>query len=296
LIYIEHGYKRPYGRLLLKGNLMPELPEVETIVRGLRKAIVGKKIRNVRVIFPGIVKQDSRNLKKNLDKGEIKGIRRRGKFILVDLSNGKTILAHLGMTGSFLFLKSSIPLNKHDHLILKFYKTQKELRYNDQRKFGRIKSFSASKEENIFDLKKLGPEPLNISSADFVSLFKKRKGRIKSALLNQQIIAGLGNIYADESLFEAKIHPAQRADKLNPHKLKRLHQAIRKILKRAIKAGGSSIENYCNINGEIGNFQFQHKVYGREGLSCKKCRTKIKRIKISQRSSYFCPRCQVLSI
>lgn len=271
---------------------MPELPEVETIVRGLQKTVVGKKIKDVNVIFPGIVKQESKNFKKNVDKSEIIGVRRRGKYILFDLSNKKTILTHLGMTGSFLFLKSSTPLDKHDHLVVKFYQSQKELRYNDPRKFGKIKSFSTCKEENIADLKKLGLESLNISSSDFVNLFQKRKGRIKSALLNQQILAGLGNIYADESLFEAKIHPQQKADKLSAKKLKRLHQGIQKILKKAIKAGGSSIENYYNVNGEIGGFQLQHKVYGREGLPCKKCRTKIKRIKISQRSSYFCPRCQ----
>ena len=274
---------------------MPELPEVETIVRGLQKTVVGKTIKNVRVIHPIIVKQNSRNFKKNVEKSEIIRVRRRGKYILIDLSNKKTILTHLRMTGSLLLLEPSAPLDKHDHLILKFYKTQKELRYRDLRKFGRIKSFLTSREENISDLKKLGPESLNISSSDFFNLFQKRKGRIKSALLNQQILAGLGNIYADESLFEAQIHPQQKADKLSPQKLKKLHQAIQKILKKAINAGGSSIENYYNINGEIGNFQLQHKVYGREGLPCKRCRSKIKRIKISQRSSYFCPRCQPLS-
>jgi formamidopyrimidine-DNA glycosylase len=271
---------------------MPELPEVETIVRGLQKAVVGKKIKDVNLIFPGIVKQDSKNFKQNVVKTKIIGVRRRGKFILFDLSNGKTILAHLGMTGSFLFEKSSGPLKKHDHLVIKFYQTQKQLRYRDTRKFGKIKSFATCKEENISALKKLGPESLNISSSDLVNLFKKRKGRIKSVLLNQQIIAGLGNIYADESLFEAKIHSERKADKLSPKKLRRLHKAIQKILKKAIRAGGSSIENYYNINGEIGSFQLQHKIYGREGLPCKRCKTKIKRTKISQRSSYFCPRCQ----
>jgi len=271
---------------------MPELPEVETIVRGLQKTVVGKKIRNVKVIFPGIVKQDTKTFKKNVVKTEIIKLRRRGKYILIDLSNGKTILAHLGMTGNFLLVKSSSLLNTHDHLIVRFHANPKELRYNDQRRFGKIKSFPASKEENIPELKKLGPESLNISPSVFVNLFKKRKGRIKSALLNQRIIAGLGNIYADESLFEAKVHPAQKIDKLSPQELKRLLQAIRKILTKAINAGGSSIENYYNVNGEIGSFQLQHKVYGREGLPCKKCGTKIKRIKISQRSSYFCPKCQ----
>lgn len=273
---------------------MPELPEVETIVRGLQKTVVGKKIKSIKVIFPGIVKQDAKKFKKNVNKSEIRRVSRQGKYILIDLSNGNTILAHLGMTGNFLLVKSSSPRNKHNHLIIRFYETRKELRYNDQRKFGKIKSFPTSKEENVSELKKLGPESLNISAPDFINLFQKRKGRIKSALLNQQILAGLGNIYADESLFEARIHPAQKIDKLSPQELKRLLQAIQKILKKAIRAGGSSIENYYNVNGEIGSFQLQHKVYGREGLSCKRCGTIIKRIKISQRSSYFCPKCQPL--
>jgi formamidopyrimidine-DNA glycosylase len=273
---------------------MPELPEVETIVRGLRKTVVGKKIKSAKVIFPGIVKQDTKTFRKNVEKAKIIRVRRRGKYILIDLSNGSTILAHLGMTGNFLLVKSSSPGNRHDHLIVRFYENDKELRYNDQRKFGKIKSFRTSKEENVSELKKLGPESLNISSFDFINLFQKRKGRIKSALLNQQIIAGLGNIYADESLFGAKIHPAQKIDQLTFPQLRKLHQAIQIILRKAIKAGGSSIENYYNVNGEIGHFQFQHKVYGRESLSCKRCGTEIKRIKINQRSSYFCPKCQPL--
>lgn len=271
---------------------MPELPEVETIVRGLQKTVVGKKIRNVKVIFPGIVKQDTKNFIRNVGRSKIIMVRRQGKYILIDLSNSKTILTHLGMTGNFLLVKSSSPRNKHNHLIIRFYETRKELRYNDQRKFGKIKSFLTCKEENVSELKKLGPESLNISASDFINLFKKRKGRIKSALLNQQILAGLGNIYADESLFGARIHPSQKIDQLTFPQLRKLHQAIQIILKKAIKAGGSSIENYYKVNGKIGSFQLQHKVYGREGLSCKKCGTKIKRIKISQRSSYFCPRCQ----
>ncbi len=271
---------------------MPELPEVETIARGLESALIGKKIEDVKVMFPGILKEESKNFRRNVVQTKVIGVRRRGKFILMDLSNGKTILVHLGMTGACFLLKRSSRLDKHDHLTVTLCRSQKELRYNDQRKFGRIKSFSACKEESISDLRKLGPEPLEISSPDFVNLFRKRKGRIKPALLNQQIIAGLGNIYADESLFEARINPLQRIDKISPKKLRRLHRAVQKILKRAIRAGGSSIENYYKVNGEIGSFQLQHNVYGREGLVCKRCKAKIKRIKISQRSSYFCPRCQ----
>ncbi len=285
---------------------MPELPEVETIVRGLNQAIVGKRIKEVKSNFPSIVKQDFDLFRKAILHKRIKGLRRRGKYLLIDLSVGKTILVHLGMTGNLRWIKSNnFPSeslikgegcvkqgNKHDHLIIKFYATNFELRYKDLRKFGRIKAFDSGKEKDIPELKKLGPEALNLTSSQFIKIFRGRKGRIKSALLNQKIIAGLGNIYADESLFEAEINPEQKPDKLCPEKLKRLHKAILKILKKAIRAGGSSVENYFNIRGEMGNFQLQHKVYGREGKPCKRCGTRVKRIKINKRSSFFCPRCQ----
>ncbi len=285
---------------------MPELPEVETIAQGLGKAIVGKRIKEIHTICPDVVKQNSRLFKKEILRRKIKGVRRRGKYLLIDLSREKTILVHLGMTGGFLFVRSAdLPHkpsgrpwsesefdDKHDHLIFRFYGSDEQLRYNDLRKFGKLKVFNTAKERTIPELKKLGPEALEIKFSEFIEIFRRRKGRIKSALLNQQIIAGLGNIYADESLFEAKINPAQRVDLLSENKLRGLHKAIKKILLKAIRAGGSSIENYCNIEGEIGSFQLQHKVYGREGGSCKRCGAKIKRVKINQRSSYFCPRCQ----
>lgn len=285
---------------------MPELPEVETIAKGLQKVLVEKRIKDVRAVFPGIVRQNFNLFKKAIIQKRVKGVRRRGKYLLIDLSGGKTILAHLGMTGNFLFIRSAdLPHkpsgrpwsesefeDKHDHLIFRFYGSDEQLRYNDLRKFGKLKVFNTAGEKDVIELKKLGPEALEIKFSEFIEIFRRRKGKIKSALLNQRIIAGLGNIYADESLFEAKIHPVQKAELLSENKLRGLHKAIRKILHKAIKAGGSSIENYLNIDGKIGGFQLQHKVYGKEEESCKRCRTKIKRIKINQRSSYFCPRCQ----
>jgi len=281
---------------------MPELPEVETIAEGLRQKIAGKKVREVQAIFPRIVKQKFNVFKKTVAQKKIAGVRRRGKYLLIDLSGGKTIMVHLGMTGNLLFVNTTSgrhrsttkPIGKHDHLIFKFCNSNTQLCYNDQRKFGKIKVFNTQEESNVPELKKLGPEALDVTSSEFVNIFAKRKGKIKSALLNQHIIAGLGNIYADESLFEAKINPVQRVDHLSVIKLRHLHKAIRKILLKAIKAGGSSIDNYLNVDGKMGEFQLQHKVYGREGERCKKCGTEIKRIKINQRSSYFCPRCQPL--
>lgn len=285
---------------------MPELPEVETIARGLRQTIVGKKISQVKAIFPGVVKQDCSLFAETIKHREVEGVRRRGKYLLIDLSGGKMLLIHLGMTGNLLFTRSAgcrgkessrrrsrrKSPDKHDHLIFEFCDTDLVLRYNDQRKFGKLKACESYREREVSELKKLGPESVDVSSSDFVEIFRKRNGRIKPALLNQSIIAGLGNIYADESLFEARIHPARKVDSLSERKLRDLHKGIRKVLKRAIKAGGSSVDNYLNVDGQMGRFQLQHKVYGREGERCRRCGGKIKRIKIDQRSSYFCPRCQ----
>ncbi len=287
---------------------MPELPEVETIARGLRKAIVGKRIKSVKAVFPGIVKQNSKLFCKTITGNTVLGVSRRGKYLLVDLSDGKTLLVHLGMTGNLLLDQKPSSsskkskqkamghgvVDKHDHVIFTFCGDRWVLRYNDQRKFGKLKVCNACDEQKTAELKALGPEAPEVSAAEFVRILRERKGKIKSLLLNQKVIAGLGNIYADESLFGARIHPAQRADRLSDQKLRDLHRSIRATLKRAIKAGGSSIDNYLHIDGQIGGFQLQHKVYGREGERCRRCGTKIKRIKISQRSSCFCPRCQPL--
>ena len=287
---------------------MPELPEVETIAKGLRQTIVGKQVKKIQAIFPDIVRQKFDIFKKSVTKKKIKGIRRKGKYLLVDLSGDKTILVHLGMTGNLLLHVRHPPSavrrqhqnnkinrhDKHDHLIFCFLGSNTRLCYNDQRKFGKIKVFDTDKENQVTELKKLGPDAIDVTPTEFVEIFRKRKGRIKSALLNQHIVAGLGNIYADESLFEARINPAQKIDRLSKSKLVQLHKAVNKILRKAIKAGGSSIDNYLNVDGRTGQFQLQHKVYGREGERCKRCGAKIKRIKINQRSSYFCPKCQPL--
>jgi len=270
---------------------MPELPEVETVVRGLRRTILGKKIKNLKIFPSRILHSSPAFLKRNLIRQRIQEITRRGKNIIIKLSSGDLLLIHLGMTGNLFYLNKPALMGKHDHIELEF--TDKTyLRYSDIRKFGKfklMKSYQAIKEDV---LKKLGPDPTEISRDDFVQLLRGKKGRIKSVLLNQSIIAGIGNIYADEALFEAKIHPLQKVSDISRKKLIKLHQAIQKVLRKAIKAGGSSVDNYRDVDGKSGFFQFYHKVYGREGELCKRCGTKIKRIIISQRSAHFCPECQ----
>ncbi len=270
---------------------MPELPEVETIVRGLRKTILGKKIKSLRIFPSRVLHSTPAFLKRNLLHQRIKEISRKGKNIIINLSSGDLLVIHLGMTGNLFYLNKPALMGKHDHIDLEF-SDRTYLRYGDIRKFGKFKLIKASQVVKEDVLKKLGPEPLEISRDDFVQLLQKRKGRIKSVLLNQTVIAGIGNIYADEALFEAKIHPLQRVSDLSRNKLVKLRQAIQKILKKAIKAGGSSVDNYRDIDGKSGFFQFYHKVYGREGKPCKRCGTKIRRVIINQRSAHFCPRCQ----
>lgn len=272
---------------------MPELPEVQTIVDGLKKTILGKKIKSIHIDSSRIFSQNPTSFKKGLKGKKIRDIKRRGKFIIINFSQNQSLLIHLGMTGGIFYSRKNHPQKKHDHLIMEFADGT-QIRYHDPRKFGKVKRLNSSKIDKISEIAKLGPEVFEISPREFVEILRKRKGRIKTALLNQKVLAGLGNIYSDEALFDAKIHPLTKADKLKEKRLLKLHQSIQKILKKAIKTGGSSMNDYLKIDGEKGLFQFQHKVYGREGKPCKICKAKIKRIRISQRSSFFCPRCQKL--
>ncbi len=270
---------------------MPELPEVETIVRGLKRTVLGKKIKAITIVPSRVLRNKLSYFKRNLIGLKIIGVKRRGKNIILQLSSGNLILIHLGMTGNLIYLKRPAPLIKHDHLNMEF-SDKSQLRYNDPRKFGKFKLVKSSRIENIGDLKSLGPEPLEITENDFIRLLQTRRGRIKSTLLNQKFIAGIGNIYADEALFEAKIYPEEKPCNISSNRLKKLHQAIQKILKKAIHAGGSSIDNYLDVEGKQGFFQFYHKVYGKTGKPCPRCKTRIKRITLNQRSTHFCPQCQ----
>jgi len=270
---------------------MPELPEVETIVRGLREIVLGKKIKVIKIVPCRVLQNNPGYIKRSLTGEKIKGVKRRGKNIILQLSSGDFVLIHLGMSGHLFFLDKPTSMGKHDHIDLVF-SDNSSLRYNDIRKFGKFELVKSCSPEKVEELLGLGPEPLDISKADFVKLLQKRKGKIKPALLNQKIIAGIGNIYADEALFEAKIHPEEKACDITSDRLIKLHRAVRKILKEAIIAGGSSVDDYLDLEGKEGVFQLQHKAYGRKGEPCPRCKAKIKRIVLNQRSSYFCPECQ----
>jgi len=274
---------------------MPELPEVETIARGLNKRVTGEIIDSVWLGSKSEpLKSSAAEIDAALQSKIIAGVRRVGKHIVFDLhpvGNGKGTssttssqwIVHLGMTGSLRLSPADHEVEKHTHAILRF-KSGHELRFVDPRRFGRlsvIETFEAP-----------GAEPLQIDLADFAALFRRRKTPIKSALLNQKLLSGVGNIYADEALFRAGIRPRRRAASLTRDELKRLHSALKKVLKEAIRLGGSSISDYVDSNGEEGFFHFKHRVYGREGEPCLVCKTPIKRIVIAGRSSHYCPHCQ----
>ena len=269
---------------------MPELPEVETIARGLAKRIVGDVIDSVWLgSKPEPLKSPAAEIASTLQSRKISNVRRVGKHIVFDLAgvnngtNGAQWIVHLGMTGSLLVCTPDTELAKHTHAVLRLA-SGRELRFVDPRRFGRlsvIEKFEAP-----------GSEPLNISRDNFAKLFSGRKTPIKSALLNQKLLSGVGNIYADEALFRAGIRPRRRAASLTRGDLRRLYLALRGVLKEAIRLGGSSISDYVDANGDEGFFQLKHRVYGREGKPCRVCKSRIKRIVIAGRSSHYCPKCQ----
>jgi formamidopyrimidine-DNA glycosylase len=293
---------------------MPELPEVETIARGLAKRVIGDTIESVWLgAKPEPLKSPAAEIAASLENKRIADVRRVGKHIVFDLegarrassaaakrrasskrrartflsggSSGGTAqwIVHLGMTGRLLVCQPDEEIAKHTHAIAKLA-SGRELRFVDPRRFGRL-SVACGFEAG-------GAEPLEVGLDEFVRLFRGRKTPIKSALLNQKLLRGVGNIYADESLFRAGIRPRRRAASLSREGLRRLYPAVQEVLKEAIALGGSSVSDYVDADGEEGFFQLQHRVYGREAEPCLVCKTPIKRVVIAGRSSHYCPRCQ----
>jgi len=327
---------------------MPELPEVETIARGLAKRVAGDRVESVWLgQKKEPLKSPAAEIAEVLEHSRIASIYRVGKHIVFDLekngvaralllahggalastSSGQSLpakggkskrtqrgsnpvsltgsletdavagmsarltqskaqwIVHLGMTGRLLVCEPQAEIEKHTHAIVKLA-SGRELRFVDPRRFGRLSIAKAG------DFDAGGVEPLEVDLERFVGLFRGRKTPIKSALLNQKLLRGVGNIYADESLFRAGIRPRRRASTITREELGRLFVAVKEVLQEAIALGGSSISDYVDADGEEGFFQLQHRVYGREGEACLVCKTPIKRVVIAGRSSHYCPRCQ----
>jgi len=268
---------------------MPELPEVETIANGLNKRVAGDRIDSVWVgSKPEPLKSSAAEISSTLEGAQVERVRRVGKHIVFDLGSGKDAgrqwIVHLGMTGKMLVAAPETEIPKHTHLVAKLA-SGRELRFVDPRRFGRLEvrhtGFSGP-----------GAEPLSIGAEEFARLFHASKAPVKAALLNQKLLHGVGNIYADEALFRAHIRPRRRANTLTKAELRKLQAALQKVLHAAIAAGGSSISDYVDADGEAGFFQIQHRAYGREGKPCLKCKTPIKKIVVGGRGTHYCPRCQ----
>lgn len=270
---------------------MPELPEVETVVRSLAKLVTGEVIESA--WFSGkapTFKSAPVKIAEVLEGATIERVHRQGKHIVLDLDHAgrkpAQWIVHLGMTGRMLVTPPDAEIEKHTHVIAKLA-SGREVRFVDPRRFGRTWVLSGS---GTFEAG--GKEPLDVGLELFTGMFRGRKTAIKGALLNQKLLRGIGNIYADESLFRAGVRPRRRAGSLTREELKRLYQSVQQVLNEAIAAGGSSISDYVDAGGERGLFQIQHRVYGREGEPCVNCGSPIKRIVVAGRGTHYCPKCQ----
>lgn len=275
---------------------MPELPEVETVARGLRATLPGRRVVQVRLGKTDFI-DDPVALEEKLPGTRVRAVRRLGKFLVVDLepangsSNGAPLglLIHLGMTGQIVTCPPEAPVAPHTHVFLAL-DDGRELRYTDIRRFGRMAILPEAEQAAV--LGPLGLEPLEASEEEFAARMGGRRARVKALLLDQHVLRGMGNIYTDESLWRAEIHPARLGATLRRDEMRRLHRAVRMVLAEAIRLRGSSISDYVDSDGQPGEFQLRHRVYQREGKKCARCGAAIRRMIVAGRSSYFCPRCQ----
>lgn len=273
---------------------MPELPEVETVRRTLLSLIKGKTIKEVSVFWPKIIKKpdDVEQFKDALRGQTVLDIGRRGKFLKFYLDD-YVLVSHLRMEGKYGLYDKTEPYDKHTHVLFTFT-DDTQLRYRDVRKFGTMHLFKKGEEELALPLSQLGPEPFSESfTAEYLKKYlMKTHRKIKTVLLDQTVVVGLGNIYVDEALFRANIHPERIASSLKPDEITALHQEIVQTLGEAIEKGGSTIRSYVNSQGKIGMFQLELFVYGRKNEHCKKCGTNIEKTVVAGRGTHFCPNCQ----
>ncbi len=276
---------------------MPELPEVETVARGLQREVAGRRIESVELGKIDFV-DDAEEIERELPGRVIRVVERYGKFLLLRLDGGvnrseqpkdAALLVHLGMTGMLRPRATGEPREKHTHVVLSL-DDGRELRYVDARRFGRMAYLDGEKLRA--ELERFGADPLLMSLQEFSNRVRSRQARIKALLLDQSVLRGVGNIYADESLWKAGIHPASQGKRLKEEQLKKLYAALQGILRRAILMRGSSISDFLDAEGLPGEYQRRHRAYGREGEKCFRCGGKIRRVIVAGRSSFFCGACQ----
>lgn len=289
---------------------MPELPEVETVKRGLDKLIVGLEVKGVKSFWPKSFQASKNDTKEFLIGAKIIQIRRRAKVLIIDLDTKYSIVIHLKMTGQIVYrselqsfgaghpndsLVSGLP-DKSTRVIIELNKGK--IFFNDQRKFGWIKLLPTIEIPNIDFFKRLGPEPLDndFGEIDFVKRFeRKQNSLIKAALLDQSVVAGIGNIYADEALWGAKIHPGSRVKNIPTSKLKKLFSEVQFVLRLSIEKGGSTDKNYVDAEGKKGSYLSFARVFRRENQPCPRCSSTIEKIRVAGRGTHFCPRCQIIA-
>lgn len=265
---------------------MPELPEVQATVNSVRPFLEGRRIAQVCRLRGDLVRPRGFALASRLPKDPLVSVTRRAKRIVLAHANELRWFVHLGMSGRLVVVAPGEPVVAHTHAIFRL-DDGNELRFIDPRRFGKLVWLGSSPDDPS-----LGPEPLTLSLKDFVTRLQRTGRAIKTALLDQHLVAGIGNIYADESLHAAGIHPRQPSNRLTRAQSRRLLQAIKAVLRRAIRSGGSTIRNYVNGNSQPGTFQQQLAVYGRAGQPCRRCRTPIVRVVLGGRGTHFCPTCQ----
>jgi formamidopyrimidine-DNA glycosylase len=274
---------------------MPELPEVETVAQGLKKLALGRRITAVEVRHPAVIAGSAEEFASTLEGGKIRAVSRKGKAIALELVNdlGRTsrfLLVRLGMTGQFIVTAHDTPVEPHTHVFLTLDDGREELRFRDVRRFGRLRSCTGEELEAVFG--KMGPDAQRMTEPQFRAAMRGRKGAIKSWLMNQNLLSGLGNIYADEALFAARIHPLAQPGRISAEKAHRLYHAVRQVLDRAVRLGGTTFSDYMDLEGRPGAFLVKLRVYQHTGEPCRRCGQAIRRIVIAGRSSHFCPRCQ----
>lgn len=271
---------------------MPELPEVETVRRGLEKLILGKKIASLDIRYPKMIKTDLDQFQKELPGQVVKSMGRRGKYLLFYLTD-KVLISHLRMEGKYFYYPDQVPERKHAHLYIQF-EDGGTLVYEDVRKFGTMELLAPELLDAYFVSKKLGPEPTeqDFDLEIFRGFLKKSKKPIKSHLLDQTLVAGLGNIYVDEVLWRAKVHPASPSQSLTRAEATAIHEQTIEVLGQAVEKGGSTIRTYTNAFGEDGTMQEFHQVYDKTGEACSRCGSIIEKIQLGGRGTHFCPKCQ----
>ncbi|MFL2080295.1 DNA-formamidopyrimidine glycosylase [Latilactobacillus sakei] len=273
---------------------MPELPEVENVRRGLETLAVGKTVSAIDIRWSKIIVNPDEVFTAGLVGQQITAVDRRGKYFLIRFGEQLTVVSHLRMEGKYEVVAKEAPISKHTHVIFEFTDGQ-QMRYLDTRKFGRMQLIETGQENTVAGLKDLGPEPTpsTFLKADFYQRLQKHHKAIKPLLLDQKVVTGLGNIYVDETLWLSHIHPETPANDLTRAETDRLHDEIIAELELAINHGGTTVNTFLNATGHAGAFQEMLHVYGKKGVPCERCGTPIEKIKVAQRGTHFCPKCQI---